>query len=170
MCYNLIIKVIELEAIIKDKKRYKLIKFPNGMDLTDCKVEKRSSSDLGVSTKRFGKNWFVTKRGKALFKNYDIDKTGLRIVNELLYDELAKQIGLPVAEYLPAEYKSYPIEYLLRIDKDKIEKPDPQEIVHGLASIKVTKENEHLYTGQQLLDYDSFWGAERKSRHICIGT
>ena len=152
--------MIELEAIIKDKKRYKLIKFPKGMDLTDCKVEKRSSNNLGVSTKRFGKNWFVTKRGKALFKNYDIDKTGLRIVNELLYDELAKQIGLPVAEYLPADYKSYPIEYLLRVDKDQIKKPDPEEIVHGLVSIKVTKSNEQLFSGQQLLDYDSFWGAE----------
>lgn len=146
-----------MKPIIKSKKRYKLIKFPKGLDLNNYKTILRSG-ESGASTIDFGDKWFVTPHGKGLFKTYDINENGLRIINELLYDELAHQVGLPVAKYLPAEYKSYPISYMLRIDKDQIEKPDPEKIYNGLVSIDVTKQNERIFSGEDLLSYDGFYG------------
>ena len=151
--------MIELKAIIKDKKKYKLIKIPEGLSLNDCETERRTGS-TGVATERFGHKWFITPRGKVIFKTYDINEDGLRIVNELLYDELAKQIGLPVAKYIPAQYKSYPLSYILRVDKDEIPKPEPLRTHYGLASVNVTGKNESIYTGEELLDYDDFFGLE----------
>lgn len=155
-----------MEPIIKSFKRYKLIKYPEGMLLNDYDIAPRESDDTGVVTEKFGGNWFVTPKGRVIFKNYDVDDGRLRIVNELLYDELAKQIGLPVAKYLPAEYKSYPIHYLLRIDKDKIEKPEPEKIHIGLASVSVLKKDERLFNGGRLLDYDGFFGEETLKDYI----
>lgn len=148
-----------MEKILKKKERYKLIKFPEGISLDEYKTEKRSG-ETGVATRRFGKVWYQTPQGKVLFKNYDMDSDGLRIVNELLYDELAKQIGLPVAKYIPAKYKQYPMHYLLRIDKDSIPKPEPDEVFYGIASVDVTKSGERIFEGSKLLDYDDFWGNE----------
>lgn len=145
--------------LIKSKNLYKLVKFVKGINLDEYSTEWRSGK-TGISTKNFGKTWFLTPYGKVLFKDYDVASEGIRIINELLYDELAGQIGLSVAKYIPADFKAYPIHYLLRADKDKIEKPDPEKIYHGLASVSVTKENEKLWDGGKLLDYHSSWGDE----------
>ena len=142
-----------MEPILKSFKRYKLIKYPSGLQLDEYKIENRSG-ETGIATETFGKNWFVTPKGKVLFKNYEEEDGRLRIVNELLFDELAHQIGLPVAQYLPAEYKSYPMHYVLRVDKDKIEKPEPEKIHVGLASVNVFVEisikfvTNSLYSGE----------------------
>ena len=82
-----------LEPVIKNKEKYKLIKPVKGLALeTFDKVYR--SGETGVSTETFGNYWFLAPQGKVLFKNYEVEKEGIRIINELLYDELAKQIGV----------------------------------------------------------------------------
>ena len=129
-----------MKAIIKNSKRYKLVKYPRGLNLEDFETIRRTGS-VGVSTEMFGEKWFVTPQGKALFKDYIIGYNEVRIINELLYDELAKQIGLPVAQYLPASFDQ------------KNPKKNKDEIIYGLATIDLTKRNENIIAGKQLLDY-----------------
>ena len=148
-----------MQPIIKSKKKYKLLKIANGIKLDEYKTEMRLGAK-GVSCEKFGELWFLTPKGRALFKDYNLKTEGMRIVNELLYDKLADQIGLPVAKYLPAEYNSYPARYNLLINKEIVKKPDPDHIYHGIASIDVTKEDERIYNGEDLLLYDDFYGFE----------
>ncbi|MBO7508462.1 MAG: hypothetical protein J6T39_02320 [Clostridia bacterium] len=143
----------QMQPVIKNVGKYKLLKPVKGLALeTFDKVNR--SGETGVSTEKFGGVWFLTPQGKVLFKNYDVENDGMRIINELLYDELAGQIGLSVAKYVPAHYKSYPLHYLLRVDKDSIPKPEPEKVHFGLASVKVTKSKERILDAGELLDYD----------------
>ena len=139
-----------MKAVVKNRIRYKLIKYPKGIGLHDDKTVSREDKTVGVSTFRFGDNWFVTSKGRALFKAYNVDKQGIRIVNELLYDELANQINLPVAKYLPANYRHN--------NEEKNTNPNLNKHYHGLASIDVTKKNEKIMTGYQLLKYNNYRG------------
>ena len=83
-----------MKAVVKNKIRYKVIKYPKGVGLHDDRTVPREGGTVGVSTYRFGDNWFVTSKGRALFKAYNVEKQGIRIVNELLYDELANQMDV----------------------------------------------------------------------------
>ena len=146
-----------MKPIIKSMNSYKLIKYPNGLSLGTLKTEKRCGL-TGVSTKIFGKNWFYTPYGKAIFKNYDMKKSGMRVVNELLYDELAHQVGLPVAEYYPAEYKPSQENTPLNVDFAKTSVL--KKTHHGLISVDVAKDDEKFFDGGDILGYNDFWGFE----------
>ena len=154
-----------MKEIIIDKDKFKIVQKPEGLNLESYNTIKRFDK-TGESTKTFGQSWFLTPKRKALFKNYNIAKNGIRIVNELIYDDLAKQIDLPVAKYIPANFKSYPISYFSSLDKDEIKKPKPEKIYYGLTTIDVTKENEELMSGAELLDYDEFYGDETLEDYI----
>ena len=123
--------------IIKNKDKYKVLKLAKGLDLQTFSTSPRTKSakKLGISTKKFGDKWFITPDGKGIFKNY-IPGEEIRIVNELLYDNLAKQLGLSVAEYKPAHYGNY----------------------NGLISINVAKKNEIIKDGVDILDYNDSCG------------
>ena len=127
-----------MKPLIKNKKRYKLVKRPRGLNLENYETLRREGQ-IGISTEVFGEKWFVTPHGKALFKDYVVGNNDMQIINELLYDELAKQVGLPVAQYLPAS---------LNTNKNKI--------VYGLASIDVQKKNEKIIPGTEILRYKLF--------------
>ena len=121
--------------IIKNKDKYKALKLAKGLDLQVFKTTPKEKKNLGVSTKKFGDKWFKTPSGKGIFKNY-LPGEEIRIINELLYDNLAKQLGLNVAEYKPAYYGGY----------------------KGLLSLNIAKPNEKIKDGVDILDYNNSFG------------
>ena len=98
------------KPILKNVNKFSKIKLAKGIDVKKLHFTTRSKKEikeLGVSTKDYGKVWFVMPDGtKALFKTYNIDSTlknkKLRMVNELLCYQLCKQIDMPCAKYEPA--------------------------------------------------------------------
>ena len=137
-----------MKGLIKNVKKYRVVKYPQGIGLKGKKAVYRKGGEVGISTSKFGGSWFVTDKGRALFKSYNMETQGIRVVNELLYDELAKQVGLPIAQYMPANY--WRIEANFKSDNYEIKDRD----YFGLASIDVTKKNEKIMTGYELLTYD----------------
>ena len=77
--------------------------------------------------------WFNLKKGKAIFKTFDTQEQtkNNRIVNELICQELAKQVGLSCAEY-----------ELANLDGET-----------GLVSYNVAKNNKKLINGVELCFY-----------------
>ena len=112
---------MSFKGIVKNIEKFKNITLAKGFCLQDQKTEKRYGIN-GATTSRFGKVWFLTSKGKALFKNYDKEDSKTRVINELLYMMLARQVGVSVAEYEPAYYKNH----------------------QGLATYNFLKENEDL--------------------------
>lgn len=96
--------------IVKNLSKYNNIKIALGLDLKEYSKQPRSirGEKIGISTMTYGKNWFITPKGKAIFKSFDgqfgKEIKNVRIVNELLCNELCKQIGLSCAEYELATY------------------------------------------------------------------
>ena len=99
------------KGILKNLDKFTNIKLAKGVNIElfvtdDRKCDKNS---VGVSTETYGDKWFLTPKGKALFKTYDSSYSynirNIRIVNELLCKELCDQIGLDCAEYEPAHIK-----------------------------------------------------------------
>ncbi len=103
-----------------------------GIDLTGLNTERRGTLKTGISCKSFGENWYITEKGKALFKTYDSNQyrniRNLRIINELLCAELCKQIDLPCADYEPAH----------------IHRKNNPKIIDGIVSYNFLEENENL--------------------------
>ena len=62
------------------------------------------SGAVGMSTSKFGDKWFMLPKGRAIFKNFKTNfrlynlMTNLRMVNELLCYEIAKQLNIECAE------------------------------------------------------------------------
>ncbi len=124
------------KILLKNKGKYKTLKLAKGIDIKHLKKIKRYNYTEGISTIGYGDTWFVTKYGKGLFKSYkhydfNVSKD-LRIISELLYNEVAKQVGVKVAEYKPAN-----------INKDV-----------GLISIDVAKNGEKLIELSELFGKD----------------
>ena len=117
--------------IAKNKDTFGKIKLAKKIYLTK-KVEDRNG-EWGLSTEKFGKQWFVTPKGKALFKTYDLEHDlndgYLRLENELISNRIAKQLGLSVAEYEPAQY----------------------QIFEGLASYDYQKDGDRVVDAHKLL-------------------
>ena len=94
--------------ILKNKKKFKQIKLAKGLSLKKYSLEPRERAHMvGISSKSYGTKWFVLPKGRAIFKTYDSCKKfnvirKQRIINERLCYVLAKQVGLPCAEYEPA--------------------------------------------------------------------
>ncbi len=120
-----------MKALLKNRIRYSDIKLAKGIVLNKNSVVKRKG-DTGLSTSTFGKYWFVLPQGKALFKTYDglfcDDIRTNRIVNEIICEELCKQVGISCPSLSPASLDDYT----------------------GIVSFNVLKDNQQLITGTQL--------------------
>ena len=117
-------------GILKNKNTFGRMKLANKIFLTK-KVESRNGEN-GISTEKFGKQWFITPKGKALFKTYGLEYSAigyLRLENELISSYIAKQLGLSVAEYEPAQY----------------------QIFEGLATYDYQKEGDRVIDAHKLL-------------------
>lgn len=98
------------KPILKNVNKFSNIKLARGINIETLNFTTRAKKDiknLGVSTKEYGKVWFVMPDGsKALFKTYNVfsnvKNKKLRVINELLCYNLAKQINMPCAKYEPA--------------------------------------------------------------------
>ena len=96
---------MEAKGIIKNIDKFNDIKLATGIDLTLYATRNRrvNLSSSGVSTETYGSKWFMTHKGRGLFKTYDsyFDKKTkqIRMYNELLCQELCKQVGIRCATY-----------------------------------------------------------------------
>lgn len=126
------------EGILKNYPKFKVLKMANGINLENVKFVRRKKDVNAPSTslKTYGNYWFKLKKGNALFKTYDSDYNSeireLRIINELICQNLAKQIGIPYAEYEPAH-----------IGNDT-----------GLVTYNVVKNGEKLVSLAKFLSFD----------------
>jgi len=126
------------EGILKNYPKFKVLKMADGINLENAKFTKRKKDINAPSTslKKYGNYWFKLKKGNALFKTYDSDYNSelreLRIINELICQNLAKQIGVSYAEYEPAH-----------IGKD-----------NGLVTYNVLKDGQKLVPLAKFLRYD----------------
>lgn len=97
-------------GILKNVNKFSDIKLARGIDLTHANVmyRKKPTNQSNVSMQKYGHVWFRLTRGNAIFKTYDgvykPELKKLRIVNELIVQKLAKQIGVPCATYEPASF------------------------------------------------------------------
>lgn len=100
----------------------------NSIDLVKLKKVTRigETSDSGISSNKFGLYWFLTPKGRALFKTFDYylhyNVRELRIINELVCMELLKLLNIPCVQYEPAYFNLY----------------------DGLVSYDITGENEKI--------------------------
>lgn len=97
------------KGILKNLDKFNDIKLAKGIDMTlyATKERKVNWSSIGISTKTFGDKWIITPKGRGLFKTFDdwystVTKN-VRMLNELLCQELCKQVGIRCATYEPAE-------------------------------------------------------------------
>lgn len=124
-----------MKPILKNTHKYTDIKLAKGINLEKAEIFGRYRLNnvqtfSGISSKIFADKWFYLPKGRAIFKTYETQEEtkNNRIVNELICQELAKQVGLACAEYEPASYKGF----------------------KGLVSYDVTKDNETLISGKEL--------------------
>lgn len=96
------------QGILKNVHKFNDIKLATGIDMTlyATKERKVDWSSVGVSTQTFGGKWIITPKGRGLFKSYDSAYSSqirnIRIINELLCQELCHQVGIRCATYEPA--------------------------------------------------------------------
>ena len=122
------------KKILKSKRYYKLAK---NIDLTKYKTTTRKySGELGLSTAKYGHLWYNLPKGKAIFKTFDGEEycsevKQYRIINEVICNKLANQVGLSCAKYEKAHFNQ----------------------TEGLVSYNILSDeyNEILLTGHEIL-------------------
>lgn len=134
-----------MKPILKNTHKYTDIKLATGIDLETAQSYGRFRMNMyeaiaGISSKKYADKWFYLPKGRAIFKSYDAqpETRNNRIVNELVCQELAKQVGIACAEYEPAHFKG-----------DK-----------GLVSYDVTKDGETLISGNELCKRMGFYNCQ----------
>lgn len=126
------------QGILKNIDKFNNIKLARGINLDDFGVfyRKQSKKSLSASMQKYGHLWFNLPNGQAIFKTYDgsykKELKDLRIVNEMIVQSLAKQIGINYVKYEPAY-----------INGD-----------YGLVSYNFIRENESLVSLQNFLACD----------------
>ena len=119
-------------AIIKNCNNFgNDIKLASGLIL-DLNNKINRHGYKGCSTQEFGSYWFSSPKGFVIFKN--IDKTmgfvgDIQLLNEIVCFRLAKQMGIDVAEYMPAQINN----------------------VKGVASVNFVKKDEKLLSAIELI-------------------
>lgn len=97
------------QGILKNVDKFNDIKLAKGIDMTLYATKSREVnwSSVGISTKTFGDKWIITPKGRGLFKTFDdwyrTDTKNIRMLNELLCQELCNQVGIRCATYELAE-------------------------------------------------------------------
>ena len=148
--------------IVKNIKKYNNIKLAKGVALKQFAMLPRDttgSADTGISTGTYGDYWFKTPNGKALFKTfygYGHEIRNIRMYNELLCNELCKQIDMPCAEYETAYYEedngviTYNIlkqgEKLQALDDFAYETPDGEINLEIMSKVF----DEYIQTGSKI--------------------
>ncbi|MBO5884930.1 MAG: HipA domain-containing protein [Clostridia bacterium] len=134
-----------MKPILKNTHKYTDIKLATGIDLETAQSYGRFRMNMyeamaGISSKKYANRWFYLPKGRAIFKSYDAqpETRSNRIVNELICQELAKQVGIACAEYEPAHFQG-----------DK-----------GLVSYDVTKDGETLLSGNELCKRMGFYNCQ----------
>ena len=127
-----------MRAILKNTNKYTSIKLASGINLDNTKTTTKQTNSRyhhykGISSGLYYNKWFNLKKGKAIFKTFETQEQtkNNRIVNELICQELAKQVGLSCAEY-----------ELANLDGET-----------GLVSYNVAKNNKKLINGVELCFY-----------------
>ena len=126
------------EGILKNYPKFKVLKIASGVNLKNVSTISRKKESITPSTslKKYENYMFKLNNGNALFKTYDSDYNSnikeLRIINELVCQNLANQIGISNAKYEPAH-----------IDDDI-----------GLVSYNVLKDGQKLISLTKFLSYD----------------
>ena len=99
------------DYVIKNIDKYNDIKLAKGLDLMSFSTKKRHINKyvgVGISTEVFGERWFKLPKGEALFKTfegqYGENIREIRMLNELICQELCKQVGIKCAEYETATF------------------------------------------------------------------
>lgn len=98
--------------ILKNLEKYNDIKISKGIHLKTVRTTERDGYN-GMSTERYGKKWFMLPKGRAIFKTYNDNNPfyngvrNIRLVNELICQELAKQVNVLCAEYEPASQNGH---------------------------------------------------------------
>ena len=92
------------KMILKNTKKYSILKLAKGLDLGQFMFY---SANYSVRNNfKEASDWVYTGDERVFFKSGETGYYGFvsshKVVNELLYDELAKQVGVPVANYEPA--------------------------------------------------------------------
>ncbi|MBE7074601.1 MAG: hypothetical protein E7376_01295 [Clostridiales bacterium] len=100
------------KGIIKNVHKFNNIKLAKGIELELYTTQERSTETVGttgVSTESYGGKWFITPKGRALFKSFDTrygeEIWKIRIYNELLCQELCRQVGIRCAQYERATFE-----------------------------------------------------------------
>lgn len=124
-----------MRIVIKNATKKDFIKFPKGLNLKEAKTRYRyqryeEENMSGISMEKYADKWFMLPKGNAIFKSYESNKRtkSLRMINELLCQEFAKQFGISCAEYEISHFGG----------------------VKGLVSYNVLKDNERLISGYSL--------------------
>ncbi len=122
----------QFKSILKNSDKYsENIHLANEVIL-DLKRTTTREGGSGKSTCNFGRFWFKTPRGYVLFKQGDAQYYSIQKLNEILCYNLAKNMGLPCAEYFPAS-----------VNKDKK--------IEGIASVNFLNKNEKLISVSEML-------------------
>ena len=92
------------KIILKNTAKYGILKLAKGIDLGQFMFY---SANYSVRNNfKEASDWVYNGDERVFFKSGESGYYGFvsshKVVNELLYDELAKQVGMPVAEYEPA--------------------------------------------------------------------
>ena len=107
MCYNKNMSNKRKKVILKNTSKYEVLKLAKGVDLGQYL---HYSANYNVENNyKYISDWVYTDDGRVYFKSGESvvygDTQRLRVVNELLYDNLAMQLGMWTAKYEPATLK-----------------------------------------------------------------
>lgn len=121
---------IDYKPILKNLDKYGDIRLSPGIVIDNKKRTKREDPRTGISSRHFGNYWYYLGEDKVIFKSFEcMGKTKPnRIVNELLFYEISKQVGIDCA-------------------KCKLASIDG---IRGIASYNVLNKDEKLITGSML--------------------
>ena len=125
-------------AIIKNSNKFdENVKLATTLIL-DLNKRQMREGNVGESTKAYGKFWFLTPKGKVLFKTSNDGSHGyVKYLNEIVCSKLAKNVGIDCAIYEPA--------ILNNLEKTE-----------GIASYNFAKENQKIISIAEFLgDEDS---------------
>ena len=141
---------MENKYVIKNIDKYKDIKLATGLDLMSYATKKRyitKNVGVGISTGTYGERWFKLPKGNAIFKTFDgpygENIKAIRMANELICQELCKQVGISCAEYEPAKFG----DDVGIVSYNMIEKNEKQESLHQFMK------RVYLYSEPNLEDF-----------------
>lgn len=128
----IILNMKNFKAIIKNCCNFgNDIKLASGLMLNMNDKIKRQGYK-GYSTQEFGSYWFSSPKGFVIFKNTNENMKSvgdIQLLNEILCFRLAKQMGIDVAEYVPAQINN----------------------VKGIASVNFVGEGEKLMSASEVV-------------------